>query len=483
MTTYALRAATLFIVPLLLARLAGPELLGEFITLIALAALFGEFSTFGLHILLTREVARLRDDKKQVARLINVSLGLVITLSTLIFLIMVGMGVWLDYSGVMLRALILTAMALIIEALTRIIMATLYGTEEMEWVSAIAFAGEVVFLGLILVTIPIHLAIDWLMAAYLISRITSFAAGVWIYRPRFGWLRPTVDQKMWLTLSKKSFLFLANEVVCLVDGRLGIIILSILAGNVAVGLFEAAMALTIHMNVLARAVNQALYPFLSSQFMEGERLAQFHTAKGIQYLIIPGFLVATLLVVFGKDIVLFLYGEEFRGAINALKLLALLIPLRFASQSLATLLTATNRQEKRFAAVTIAAVMHLILSLVLIPSYQLIGAAWAMALTQIVTIGLQVWYLRAEINEIIQWRTLIAPGVGSFLIVWSSLLSDKINIWLMILLSVLLYTVAVIGLDRSIIASLLMIAPGNKRERYNSGYVDESVPGSEVNSG
>jgi O-antigen/teichoic acid export membrane protein len=296
------------------------------------------------------------------------------------------------------------------------------------------------------------------MAALLLSRIVSLVVAAWLYLPRFGRLRLRIEPGSWRELFKLSCPFAINDVVSIFQGSLGVLILSFFAGNAMVGLFEAAVSLTLRMNVLGRAINDALYPFLSTQFMKNIQLLRQYTAKGIHYLIILGFLVATMLWVFGQELVLFLYGEEFIGSVLPLKLLALLIPVRFVTNSLSVALTASNRQQQRTLAVTVTAITNVALNLLLIPSYQLMGAVLATLITEAVQCGLIMWFLRAEAHEMIDWRSLLAPGAGALIILWSSFLSAIINIWVLMPLSVLLYSLTIIGLDRSSVKSLRLIA-------------------------
>jgi O-antigen/teichoic acid export membrane protein len=224
-----------------------------------------------------------------------------------------------------------------------------------------------------------------------------------------------------------------------------------------VGFFEAAISLTLRMNVLGRAVNDALYPFLSSQFVKDAELLKRYTARGIHYLTILGFLLASILWVFGQDLVLFLYGSEFISSVLPLRLLALLIPIRFITNSLAVALTASNRQEKRTLAITLTAVLNIGLNLVLIPRYQIMGAVYATIITESILFVMFIWFLGAEAREMMDWRSLLAPGLGSLIILWISFLSSMMSIWMLMPLSVLLYSLTIIGIDRSSVKSLHLI--------------------------
>jgi O-antigen/teichoic acid export membrane protein len=251
--------------------------------------------------------------------------------------------------------------------------------------------------------------------------------------------------------------FAINNAVTFIRGRLGVIILAFLSGSVVVAMLEVATGLTIRLNVLGRSVNDSLYPFLSSQFVKDVRSLWKYTANGIRFLLIPGFLFATLLWVFGGELVLLLYGEEFVAAIPALKLLALLIPLRFVTYSLGTTLTASNRQGQRSATVTVAAVISVIFNFLLIPRFQLMGAVFAMIITEVILFGQTAWYLRAEMQDIINWRYFIGPVLGSIMILSASYLFNTLNTWILIILSILLYLIVIVALDRSSIKPLRLI--------------------------
>ena len=85
---FTAQGLTEFLIALLLARMVGAEQLGEFTTLVTLAGMFAFISAFGFPGLLTREIARRRDDKQQVTQLVNAALGLVTVLSLVAIVLM-----------------------------------------------------------------------------------------------------------------------------------------------------------------------------------------------------------------------------------------------------------------------------------------------------------------------------------------------------------------------------------------------------------
>jgi O-antigen/teichoic acid export membrane protein len=446
---YGLQSLTAFFIPVYLARLASAELLGQYATTIALTGLFSTIARFGLPSLLIREIARRRENPEQVDSLVNAALGLTTVLSAAAIGLMLAVGVLLDYPSILFRAFVLAGLALGIEAMATMVEASFRGREEMEWSAAVIAVMEGGFLALALLAVLLRAAIDALMVAYLASRIISLAVGVWIYRARFGKLRPTIDKRLWSSLLKASFPFAITNGLSSVYIRIDIVFLSYLATSAVVGLYEAANNLTMRLNIVARTVNIALYPFLSSEFAKDKQSLQRYTGRTIRLLVIPGTLIAAVLWAFGDSIVVLVYGSKFVAAIQAVKWLALIIPLRFIDTSLEVALSASNREGKRARAVFVAALTNLLLDFILIPTYQMMGAVYATLITECVMCAMYVWYLRAEAHEMLAWRGFIGPGLGAATILAASLLLNTVNIWLLGGMSVLLYSLIVVWMDRS----------------------------------
>jgi O-antigen/teichoic acid export membrane protein len=454
---YGVQSLTAFFIPVYLARLASAELLGQYATTITLITLFSTLARFGLPSLLIREIARSRENPEKVDNLVNAALGLTTVLSVAAIGLMLITSVWLNYPSVMFRACVIAGLALGIEAMAYMVEASFRGREMMEWSAVVIAVMEGTFLLLALVTVPLHAAIDWLMIAYLASRIISLAVGIWIYRARFGKLRLTIDKELWKSLFKSSFPFAITNGLSSLYVRVDVVFLSRLTTNAVVGLYEAANNLTVRLNVLARTVSIAMYPFLSSEFAKDKQSLQRYTARTIRLLVIPSTLIAAVLWVFGDRIVVMVYGAKFVGAIQAVKWLALIMPFKFIDTSLEVALSASNREGKRARAVFIAALTNLLLDFILIPKYHLMGVVYETLLTEGVLFGMYVWYLREEAREMFAWRGFIGPGLGAAAILVASLLLNTVNIWLLGGMSVLLYGLIVVWMDRSSLELLRQI--------------------------
>jgi hypothetical protein len=86
------------------------------------------------------------------------------------------------------------------------------------------------------------------------------------------------------------------------------------------------------------------------------------------------------------------------------------------------------------------------------------GAVYETLLTEVVLFGMYIWYLRAEVREMFAWRGFIGPGLGALTILAASLLINTVNIWLLGGISILLYGLIVVWMDRSSIELFRQIA-------------------------
>jgi O-antigen/teichoic acid export membrane protein len=447
---------TEFVVGLALARAAGAEILGEFTTLVILAGLFAFISAFGLPSLLTREISRVRDDTRQLTRLVNAAVGLVVLLAAPAVALMLVVGLVSGYSPLLLRALALTATALTLESAATVVASAFRGVEEIGRSSTVSAVMELSFLLLALVAILLGLKIDSIMATYAASRLAALALAIAFYRSRFGRLRPTLDRTVWSVLLRKGFPFSLNSVFAFAYSRGDVVVLSYLAGNVAVGFYEAAYSLTMRMNLVARAITFALYPLLSLEFTRDQRPMRAYAATGIRYLNLAGFLIVGLVWVFGQHLALLIYGARFAAAIGtALRLLALAIPLRFLETQLGITLDASNRSGKRATAVLVTGVTNMALNVLLIPRYGMMGAVYSTLASEVIICGVFIWFLRDAARDILEWRAFVGPAAGAALVILGPTLLGGLGVWVLTALAIPAYFAVIVVLDQSSLEPLL----------------------------
>jgi len=170
--------------------------------------------------------------------------------------------------------------------------------------------------------------------------------------------------------------------------------LSAFASATDVGVFGAALRVSLLLSFALTSVNTVMAPKFAELHQNGDivRIASIARQSTVLLLLvsIPVFLVIAL---FG-DFVMGIFGEDFRNGGQVLAVLAFGQLFSTISGSILILLSMTGNEKDVRTTTMVAATVTLLGSLVLIPPFGILGAAWTVSLSVIVSnlVGTyQVW--------------------------------------------------------------------------------------------
>jgi O-antigen/teichoic acid export membrane protein len=204
--------------------------------------------------------------------------------------------------------------------------------------------------------------------------------------------------------------------------RFDAIILSLIAGNVALGLYGGAYRLYEATLFLSWGFGLAVYPMLSRLAPEGsQRLARAFelSSLAITAVLVP---LGAVLAFFPETLLTVVYGDEFTGGATAARILGGATVL-YGAFIIATLVLTAREEQRVFtwvSAVTLA--INIALNIALIPPLSVDGAAIAMTASQALLTGLMVALATRGIGRVSVRRILIAPGAGLLAISAAALL-------------------------------------------------------------
>lgn len=139
-------------------------------------------------------------------------------------------------------------------------------------------------------------------------------------------------------------------------------------------------------------LTQSLYPRFAGAKFKQDTIKYLFAAVAVVFL--SGALLAGCLAVYAGEVLKFIYGSDL-GAVSIFRVLAMAIPMEFASSLMGVMLSSRGFDRKVLLVTAIAAALNLILNLIAIPQSQAFGAAWATVVSYIVlTCGLllSVWF-------------------------------------------------------------------------------------------
>jgi len=215
--------------------------------------------------------------------------------------------------------------------------------------------------------------------------------------------------------------------------------LSVLKGDAAVGIYNAAYNPLLALGVIPSVFIAALYPVMSRYFVSSKDSLETFTGLSSKYMAILSFPVAMGCFVLADRFIELFYLDQFSASIIAFQILAFFIPLRFVSSITGTLLTSMNRQSIRTVSVGLSALFNIVLNAVMIPYLSYIGASIATVLSEVFLYFVFIYFINKHYKKLELHRHFMKPLVASLLMGGFLFYFKDFNLFLLILLAGLVY--------------------------------------------
>jgi len=404
--------ASKLLLGIVIARLQGPEALGDFTRVMTFTLAFMFLNNFGLNVLMMRDIAQQRD---RIHDYLDNALTICLGLGLLSVPVMGAVAILLGQSQVIVLAVCLTAVALMLETFGHLFAGAFSGYERMELGALAIIVQEAAFLVIGALVLFLQLPFLWLFVIYILSRFIGLIASIDIYRriwkrmPRLGFDWPLIK-----ILGRKTLPFAVNIALSPVFARVDILILDYFHGKVAVGIYEAASTLFYRLNVLARMVNLPIMPLIAREYpTEGKKVVGYlERAIKIQAVVALPITIAAWVV--GGHIITGLYTDKFDATVIAFQIMASITFLRFLDHALGVTLTAIGLEARRSLATGALAVFNVVINLLVLPRFSYVGAAVTSVLTEIGYFVLLYWFVRTRLPNPLHLRDLVKPALASF---------------------------------------------------------------------
>jgi len=331
-----------FAIIVVLVRHLGVDGIGRYTYFTTYAALFGILSSFGLYMVLTRQVA-------VEPRAAGPRLGSVLLLQALLapmaLAVTVGSAALLHPASEVLP-IALCGVGVILTSVGGAYGAVVSGQERIH-LNAVVSIGMALLWGLlVLILVGLRLGVMGLIVLFVIHKLANATAlgavsrrlcGV---RPRYD-LRSLPIRGLLAAAAPFALLIALNDVYW----NVGMILLGRLRGVEEVGTFTAAYRVIAVLVAVVGTVSGVLYPRFSQLFAadpEGFGAAVGRTRK---YSLALGLPLGLTISALAQPIIVLLFGPEFAAAGASLRLLAWVIPLFCLSSPLSSAMLAMGAER------------------------------------------------------------------------------------------------------------------------------------------
>lgn len=430
-----------FLLIIYIIRILGVAEFGKFTFALAFVSIFVMLSDFGLSDITTREFSRDKENEKEYSAII--SLKIFLSIGVLI-LILVG-SFFITSDPVIQKVIWILAVFVLISNFFFIIYAFLRARQKMEYEAGVKILQALIMVGVgffILFKFPSIENISW---GYLVTNFIVLIFVLVFFHFRIQPLKLNLNKAVWQKFFKFSWPLGLASIFGAIFVNIDSVIMGYFGQTTQVGYYNAARRIVGFLIIPATLISVSFFPVLNKIFKESlkklQRIWNFYMESMI-VLSIP--LVAGGLI-FAPRIINFIYGQNFNTSIIALQILISIVGINFLYYPYILMLIISHQQKKILQINLIAVITNISLNFLLIPRYNLYGAAVASVITYIVFLILLVafskYFMPIPIFNLRLFKVLVIAILSSLIMVMvlKKPLIYNLNLLLIIITGILIY--------------------------------------------
>ncbi len=428
-----------FFITIYTARYLGVGNFGILSLALSITGIFVMFTDLGLGTLIVREIAR---DKSVADRYIS-NIALMKILLSILTLGMIVLTVKiLGYNDAVKNVIYIITFSIMIGTFTGFLAAIFQANEKMVHILISNILTSVAMLVGTFIGIYYKLDLNFFAALYIIANTLIFAYIFIIYIRTFSLPKIEIDLSLWKPTLKEAWPFGITSLSAMLYTYIDSIMLSVMQGTEAVGLYSAAYRIMLIMLFIPNAVNLAIFPVMSQYYTSSKDSLKMVHERYFKYMILLGIPIGAGTTILADKIILMIFGQGFTQSIIVLQILIWTIVLTFAGASFVQLLQSTNKQLIITKISGICVAVNIVINLILIPKYSYIGASFATLITEILLVGyiiLTSYKLGYGIDQRIVVNDLSKVLIATLIMSATVLYFNRLNLFILVILGTLVY--------------------------------------------
>jgi O-antigen/teichoic acid export membrane protein len=435
----------IFFYTIYIARSLGAEGFGILSFALAFSGIFSIFADLGINTLTVREVAR---DKSLSNKYLGNGIIIKILLAFFSFGLIILIINLLGYNQETILVVYFVSISVILTSVSGIFNSIFQAYEKMEYTSLSQILISVLMFCGVVLAIRLGFNVVGFAIVYSITSFLTLVFTLIIYIIKFSVPKFEVDIHFWKPTIIEALFFGLSSFFISIYFYISTIMISILNGNVDVGIFSAAYRLIFVLLFIPNVVIISLFPVMSQHFESYKDLLKLEYEKTFKYLFLMAIFILIIGYIFSDKLILLVYGYGFTNAVIVLQILIFVIPLIFINTLLGNLLGASNRQRFLTIVAFSNVILNIGLNILLIPKYGYIGASIAYILTESLGFILMFTYISRYLFNI-QIKNIIIKTALSGVLVTIMLYYLKMHLnWIVVcILGFLIYFLVIYRLN------------------------------------
>lgn len=241
-----------------------------------------------------------------------------------------------------------------------------------------------------------------------------------------SYLRKRTWQKQFVNAAP----FVVIDVAWIIELQVGIILLSVLLNESAVGVYSSAFAIVSMLLIISYAFMYAIFPVMSRLSDTSKENLYFVYEKACLYMLLIGIIIAIVFSVIAEPLYKILYPSTFLVGATVLKILVWSLVFTFVHAPISRLMLIFNKQRILAIMIGFGAILNIALNLWFIPHLGVMGAAWSRLASYGLFFLLNFWYVNSKVLHIDISRLAIHLLISTFsMLVILIITLPKLQMW------------------------------------------------------
>ena len=220
-----------------------------------------------------------------------------------------------------------------------------------------------------------------------------------------GW---KIDWKFWKKSLAESWVFAALLITAVFYLRLATIMTGLLKGPEATGLYSSAAKFIEAMILIPQSLALALFPLSSKLILEDKSKLKAIYKKGLTVLFLFSLPFSLVMILGPKIIISLAYGQEYLSAVPVFRILGIVVIFFFVNSLAGNIIQNSDKVKRFLPFALVNFLIQLVLTLILIPRYSILGAAWAVVGGEVAGLVINNWF----VYEILTERNLLNKDIS-----------------------------------------------------------------------
>lgn len=431
-----------FFITIYIARYLGTEGFGILSFALAFTGMFSVLADMGLNTFMVREVAREPAARDRYVTNIFLIKTLLAVLTLILIVVTINL---LEYPPETILVVYILSLYIILNSLGGIFNSIFQAYQQMEWQSIGTILNSALLLGVVLMAIYLNLDVVAFASSYLLVSAVVLIYSFLIYIWKFHLPQFRVDLAFWHPTLGEAWHFGLISIFSTVYVWIDTLILSLFQGNEAVGIYNAAYRLVLVYLFIPTVFNMSIFPVMSRFFIDAQDSLKRTVEKYFDFMILIGTPLAVGTALLAPEIIMFIFGDQYTGAIIALQILVWSILFIFLNSPFFQLMSSIDRQQTLTRIVAICMVVNIVLNLIFIPRYSYVAASIITVITEFLAFILTLHSVRKLGYHILTakmkliGKVVLVSGLTGLVILYF----PEFNLILTIIAAVLTYLVLI----------------------------------------